>query len=437
MRRLSSLIPLVGFLVAPLLSSSCGGPRETVDSTTSLSTQQLTSAALQQAVNAFSDCLLISVAATCDQIDRAIPKSSMYRRTLIWRLRTAQICFRAQHESNALIALMQLWYYTAAINVRVHSTEVKAQLGTHQPLVASMTGDWLQQAENLALRSLPADAFARVKSDIEKSAAGGEIFSATSATDEAVFSQLMSTSRLEKIIAIPLSPFDPFSGVNQGAEAITRLSVTADRAVDLAEVYPQVIEWRLRLVALDIQELESVQSVVSNLNDLTAVAKALPVHMREQATLLLEHSIPAQVEAQRTLTGVRDASAALQGAMNSTQAAITSLDQLVARLTPAADPKATPRDPANAAPPFKITDYTVALNALASATTEVHATLTDLQQPAFSGRVAELTTTAVDHAHRAAHDTIDHLMWRMGQLIAFAGLCVAGLLVLAKWRRKA
>ena len=436
MRRLSSLIPVVGLMVAPLLMSSCGGPRESVVSTTSTSTQQLTPQALQQAVKAYGDRLLVRVATSCDQIDLAIPNPTIYRKTLTWRLRTAQMCFRAQHESNALVALMQLWYFVSATNVRANSKEAEALLVAHVSLATSMTADMQQQAEGLAQRSLPADAFARVKSDIEKSSSNGTIFSATSVTDEAVFDQLLSTSRLEKLIAIPLSPFDPFSGVNQGAQAVTSLSVTADRAVDLAEIYPQVIEWRLRLVALDIQELESVQSIVTNLNELTTLAKTLPVQMREQAGILLEQSGPMQVEAQRTLAGVRDAGTALQGAMTSTQAAITSLDTFVASLTPPADPHAKPVDPTTAPPPFKITDYTAALNALDSATKELHATLTDLQQPAFSGRVAELTTTAVDHAQAAANTTIDHLSWRIGQLIAFAALCAAALSIIVRWRRK-
>ena len=438
-RSLRRLKPIVTVVVAPLLllSTSCGSPRETIESTTSTSSQQLTAKALQQAVEAFSDRLVIRVSTTGDHLDQAMPTSKIKRRTLIWRLRTAQVAFKAQHRPNALVSLMQLWYFTAASNARSHSQEVQTLLGSHLSIVTDMSTDMQQQAETLAARSLPPDAFARVKEDIDKSSTSGALFSATSATDEAVFDQLLSASRLEKLIAIPLSPFDIFGGVNQGAEAITTLSITANRAVDLAEVYPQVIEWRLRLVALDLEELDAVQQVLANLNELTATARTLPTTLREQAQVLLEQSGPVQQETQRTLIDVRDAGTALQGAMASTQAAITSLDQFVARLTPPlsppADPQAAPVEPT---PPFRITDYTAALTALDSATKELHATLNDLQQPAFSGRVAELTTTAVDHAQRATSAAIDHLIWRIAQLLAFAALCTALLISLARWRRR-
>ncbi len=435
MRRLKFVVPVLGMMIAPLIITACSS-RETVVSTTSGGTQRLTAQALQQAVDAFADRLVVRIATVGDQVDAAIPASGIYRRTLIWRLRTAQVAFNAQHQSNALVSLMQLWYYTSASNVRAHSPDAQKLLGTHAALATTATEALTNQAEALASRALPPDAFTRVKADIEKSASSGELFSATSATDEAVFDQLLSASRLEKLIAIPLSPFDIFGGVNQGAEAITALSVTANRAVDLAEIYPQVIEWRLRLVALDIQELESVKSVVGNLDRLATTAQNLPVQLREQVGILLEQSGPVQQETQKTLAGVRDAGTALQGAMTSTQAAITSLNQFVATITPPPDPHAKPVDPAAAAPPFRIEDYTAALNALTVATKEIHATLTDLQQPAFSGRVAEATTTAVDHAQRAADLTIDRVTWRIAQLVAFAAACVLLLIIAVRWRRK-
>lgn len=434
MRCLRFVVPVLGLMIAPVLITACGGPRETVVSTTSGSDKQLTAQALQQAVDAYADRLVVRISGVGDQLDAAIPNSVTYRRTLIWRLRTAQVAFNAQHQSNALVSLMQLWYFTAASNVRSHSLEAQKLFGTSAILATAVTESLTHQAETLASRALPADAFARVKADIEKSSSSGELFSATSATDEAVFDQLLSASRIEKIISVPLSAFDIFGGVNQGAEAITALSITANRAVDLAEIYPQVIEWRLRLVALDIQELDSVKSVVENLNTLTATAKTLPVQLREQATILLEQSGPVQQETQKTLAGVRDAGTAVQGAMTSTQAAITSLNQFVVSVAPPRDPNAKPVDPATAPPPFRIEDYTTALNALTVATKEIHATLTDLQQPAFSGRVAEATTTAVDHAQRAADLTLDRITWRIAQLIAFAAACGLVLIVVARWR---
>ena len=437
MRRTALTPALLVLLAAGTLAiSGCGSRAPTVSAVTGEGAQKLEAQSLRRLVDAFGDRLVSRISNTADKLDLVLPDPDEQRRTLNWRLRAAQAAFRAQHESNAMVALIGLWYWTASTDAYTHSPAALNRLKDHAEMVQKVSGTLREDAEGLATRALKPEVFKRIKDDIDKSAASGDLFSADAVENVALMDQLLSVTRLESLLSIPLSVFESFGSVSQGAEAVGKLAVTADRAVDLGEKYPQILEWRLRLLLLSLEQAQTTRSVVGNLDRLTKLAEDLPTKLREEVATLLKDSTPAQQEAQRTLKEVREAGVAMSEAMKSTDAAIARLDSFIAGLmkpdAPAAGGGAGTAKPTekteakSAAEPFRVTDYTAAFIALTASAKELRATIADLQQPALGGRAKE-----------AADAAVDHLMWRVAQAIVLAFVCGLILIVVARWKRKA
>lgn len=419
---------IVSTLVLSLCA--CGGPTRTMTTSVAGETpakgkpQLLDAVVLRRAVDAFGDRVVFRTISVADDLDRSSHDPYILRRTLNWRLRTAQTAFHAQHTPNALVALVELWYWTATTASYLESEKVRQELGERaKPLLEDAIA-MRDEADALGARALPPDVHVRLRDDIMHAAAKRELFAADSVESAAVLDQFLSATRLEKILAIPLSPFEAFGSVSQGTEAMGQLAVTADRAIDLAEKYPQILQWRMNLVALDIENLGVVKRLEGQLTTLNATATTLPVQLREQATILLNDTQSVQATTQKTLQEARAASESMTALMGATQAAIAELDHFIDGLNKPADPKAPPPPPSKPSEPFKITDYTAAAETATVLVKELRGALADLQQP-------ELTTKA----QAAADATIDRLTMRALLLIgvAFTGGLI--LILVARWRR--
>ena len=304
MRRLL-LIPVFGLLVA------CGGPRQVVQTTSSNDVKPIVAEDLRRAIDGFGERILIRTVNLADAIDAQASSSQLKRRTLTWRLRTADKVFSAQHQANNLIALIELWVWTAMVDHTIQANEMTASLGALAPRAREVSTQLRSEAANLATRALPPELVARLKTDIDQAVENGDLFTANAAEQQALFDQFLSASRLEGLLKLPLAPFNAFGGVSQGAEAVGKLAITADRAVDVLEKYPQTLQWRMHLIALDLEELDTTRAVVANLRSLNETAKALPQTLREQAEVLLNASELPQLTAQKTLQEVRLASNSL------------------------------------------------------------------------------------------------------------------------------
>ena len=433
MRRLllvSALALLAACAQRDQISTTTGA-----DNGSGTGTQRLKVDVLRRGVDALADRIVARCAAVADDLDHTTNDNRVHRSLLQWRLRAAEVAFDAQHQPNTLVALSGLWFWTTSIDLHLHTTEMAAQMGEAAPNAREVSASLRGEAENLASRALEPKAFAALKADLEQAAANGDLFAADATQQAAVMERLLSATRLESLLSIPLSPFEAFSGVSQGAEAVGRMAVTADRAVDLAQRYPQLLQWRLRLVALDIEDLQTTKGVVADLHTLSETAQRLPLSLREQATGLLNDSTPFQLTAQQTLTDVRDAGIAMTSAMRATDDAIGRLDGFISGLTspaPASATSAAVAAPGDKPDVFHINDYTAAFTAAEAMAHEVHATLTDLSQPALAGRAKEAAV-----ATRGELDAVvDHAAWRAIQVLFVGGVIGAVLILLARRGKK-
>lgn len=369
------------------------------------------------ALASLSDQLQHSVGAISHDLEERIPTDATRKTTLLWRIRTFEICARARSRENAMSGLIELWFWTM-VNKRHYQTgSGKDKFGVSQEMVITRAADIEAIAERMVRRAVPPERYEALKAKLEEAASQGEAYLSGDSSKSDPLGSILEATKLSNLLAITLSPFDAFSGVKTGADAAARMAVTADRAVNLLVDYPELLSWHMQAAILEIQAQDTPQTLIAELKrtnasieSLVVIARDLPEKIRTEGVALLDQSRPAQADVRETLKALNEAAVSLEK-LN------TGILQLITTCTPA------PKDPAATATPgrpFDIREYTTALNATATTARDLQATLQAtkglIESPTLPAHLAE-----ADHTLQNLIATI--ALWTMA-VILLATICV-------------
>lgn len=460
------ILPLVSALVLILSTASCASQRDAdvqVGKVTAGAQANASAEALKGALDQFLDRIRTLTTNSSVRIQSHKPDNNVRRACLMWQLHVHEVCLDTAYRKNLMVALIQTWYWTVSIDRFATVGRGHDLFGEHQQEVLATTGGLAREGEALAARFIEPKAFAAIKADIDSAAGSGDLFTASSASRNDAMDKFLSVTRLEGLFNLVLSPFDFMSGVGKSSEDLSR---TADRAVVMAERYPQLIALHMQMAALDVQEQEApakafadFHTIAQTSEQLGQTVRDLPAQLRSEAQKLLEASGPAQADARVTLDKVRDAGLALEKAASAIDQGVKSLDTFVAHAT-AKDPDAKPDAPPS--PPFDIKDYAAAAVAIESLAKELRATIADLERTISDAGVNGKLTALIDGRLAVARSEselllararseadqlvakaqgdgarlIDHLAWRGAQLIALAAALALIILVVSRRLRK-
>ncbi len=416
-------------LVAALfLAGGCAGNRESVSVTGTTTATSSTSASPlppEQVASGLDDLTLRireRINAGSDRIDDGAD-NDIRRRTLRFRMRTSEITWRAVQNPNHLAGLIELWLWMAVVDEYAKSEQLAAALKDRAPVIRELGTNLRSDVEALASKALPAKGFASIKADIDKAAANGELLSASPQREQAIIGDLLEVTRLQGVLGLALSPFEALKGIGTGGDSMAAMTVTANRAVDLMERYPEIIAWNLRLAVIDMEEQDTAREARAALQQSVKLIDEMPARVRSEVQTILASSDPALKEAQTTLRELATTSAALtelSASLQQTAAAVKSL-------YPDPDPPGTPAKPPGR--PFDIREYTAIVQAAESTLKEARATIdaaTDKGLPAADAAAGRFEAAA------------DRVLVKAGVLLGFAGLIAAGLIVLHhRLRRRA
>jgi len=381
---------------------------------------------LTPALVALSEQIQLQVNQSSRVLEDLFPNNTVRRQTLNWRLRIADICRQARARDNAMAGLIELWYWTLVNENFFTNGSAKDQFGEHQSLVIERAAKLVATAEHIVRRAVPPDRFDELKRTVLASAAQGEAYLAGNSNDINPIGNLLEVTRLEGVLNLALSPFNAFDGVKEGGDAVARLSVTADRAVDLLGEYPQILNWHMQIAALELQGQDSIQVLLTEIKRTNtsieaalALMRELPAQVRTEGVALLDQSRPAQADVRETLHSLTEAAIALER-LN------TGVNQLIERCTPA---ETSPTETTTEGRPFDIREYTAALNATALAARDLQQTITTTGQliasPAIPDRLAE--------ADRAANRLITSIgIWCLAIIVALTASIIVAVRVLRK-----
>jgi hypothetical protein len=454
---------------ACLLLTGCGSDRATVANANAEPTDtrprpddKQNAEALQRALAQHLDRIRTVVTNTALHIQAQHPDNRVRRACLQWQIRTSEVCLDQAYQRNLMVATVQTWYWTVAIERFFSVGQGKEMFGPHQPDVIATAVGLHQESEALAGRFLPAAVAAALKQEIETAAGNGDLFTATSKDRNNAIDQVLGATRLQSLFNLVLTPFDVIGSVSRGANSLEDMTRTADRAVVLAERYPQIIAWHLQMAAIEIEEQEAVAQALKDVHALTVTSQQLgdtvrdlPAQVRKETQTLLDHSGPAQAEARTTLASVEKASTSLGQTATAIDDAIKSLDTFVAHAS-AKDPNAP--KPTTPAPPFRIEDYTAAAVAAESLVREIHATIDTLDDTLYDNELRDELGAMLDQRLAAARtesealltqartqadqllvtakhdatDLTDHIAWRIAQLLALAAILTIAVTVVLR-----
>jgi hypothetical protein len=324
---------------------------------------------------------------------------------------------------NHLAGLIELWLWMAAVDEYAKTPYLREVGGDRVNLLQEMAGQLHSNVETFAQKALPTKGFASIKVDIDKAAANGELVSATPKREQAIIGDLLEVTRLQNVLGYALSPFEALKGIGTGGDSMAQMTVTANRAVDLMERYPELIAWNLRLAVIDMEEQDSAREARAALQQSLKLIEEMPARIRAEIQTILASSDPALKEAQATLRDLTAATAALTSLSGSLQQTVAAVHSLY----PEPDPPGTPPKPARR--PFDIREYTAAVEAAATTLKEARSA------------IETATTKGVPAAEAAAarfEAAADRVLWRIGGLLTLAALLAAGVLALHhRLRRRA
>lgn len=401
-------------IAALLVCGGCASKDEIrVTGTASPSEQRLQPNEIAQAFDRLADRVRNQIAQVCDSIDDTPGMTNLEKRiTLSWRLRTVDATLRAKSRTNSVVGLLDLWFYTLSIEAYLTNNENAKLRSAQFPQALEVAHRLRVDAETLVARVVPEKQFPALREQMVTAAGKGELMTTSNEQQQAILGKVLDSTMLEGVFSIVLSPFDLMKGVGTGGDAMAQLVVSANRAIDLAEVYPQLLAWQMRMAVVETEEQDTARTVREELRRVGKTVEEMPTRLRSEMSALLEQTQPAQVTAQATLRELAAASAALEKAATATSGVVKDI-QVLAKPAGPPDPNARP---------FDIREYTAALQAAEATAKEARAVLESAAAPQ--------SKAALDAAVQRVEAAGDRLLWRATWLLGGATAAGAGLILL-------
>ncbi len=438
------------------LCSSCGIvrppqviPRE--------ATSSFTEQKLRERVRGFANFF----ATTVDQTSRSIAANSadrnIQRQALIWRIETVSFCRESARLEPPQVAFFDLWLLTEQMHHRfVHSSE-----GIPEPFRQELEDAAIslnQRIEDLGRSFLKDSQFEEAERFIQEEVARNPGHTTVGDITRTSLSHLGPSSQRSWLTKFKLPSISPFSGIDEGARAIREFTVVADRFAHIAEAYPEQLTWQAELLLLDLEErattqtwTRSVETIAQSFQSLAEQWNRLPGELRG----ILAEAESSQASLQPTLRQLETASIAATATLQEARALGQELQQVSTQVTEAGiaweatarafglgneeatseAPDSAPASPEEASSSFDIREYGSSAEQVSRAARELRALVEDVRELAVAPELQALDERAqatVQQTRQEAEDVVDHIAWRVIQLL---GVSVVAALVY-RWLRK-
>lgn len=438
--RALALVTLI--LVFPACTDDRAGTAIAAASSTVTSKAQ--AEALHSSLRQYLDRMRTLVSNTAIRIQAKRPDNKVRRVCLLWQIQTNEVCLDIVNRGNTMVALVQTWYWTVAMERFISVGEGQDLFGEHQEMARATAMNLRQECETFAARFLDPKPYEALKADIDSTAGKGELFTSTSQQRNDTLDRILSATRIESLFNIVLSPFDAMSGVGKTGDSLEEMTRVANRAVLLAERYPQLIGLNLQMAAIEMQEqeapakaFEDFHSMARTGEQLSETLRAMPEKLRQETQALLAQSGPAQADARATLDKVHEAGLALEKAASAIDQGLKSLDTFVAHAAALGhDAQAGAQSTDKPSPPFDIKDYATTAAAVESLAKELRATIADLERglgdAGVNGRLTALIDGRLATARTESERLLEHARNDAGMLLAQTRTQVDQLLIQAR-----
>lgn len=403
-----------------------------------------------------------AVGAAADEINRRTTRASVREATEEWRRRVPRKNDELIGQTDPLRGLLGAWTYAIRHRLYLSEGEGRELFGPDQPLAIDTAREIESHIAEIARLYLPDDIFEQQESEVREFARERPMVGRFE-DQEYDYQRLQRAGigAVTSLAALPFAPIRTVGRVPQTADSIRDFTITADRIADILERFPLRTRQELDILFEENERLAitvaSFERLTESSERLATTAEVLPAEVRELVAETLAQLDEAQPELQRTMNEAQALAAELRGTTAELRGAIEEGTKLTSELAGAGTAwegtaaelgltieKATElinlldkdKDPAaEPGEPFRIEDYRQTALALGDTIAEVRRLLENLQHFAASDdlvtqleRVTSDARTVVNHSTEQATEVINHLAWRIAQLMLLAFVLLAALL---------
>lgn len=319
---------------------------------------------LQQESLRLGNRFIVSVRAAADRITSDPTPREINRRALLWKLQMVPLVQRAATLSNAQESWVALYMLAMAQRKYLVEGEGAELFAEHQHFAIDaarrVEADALQVGETF-LSKKQLQAIRWQLEDLTWRYPIRGLFLPETMVQASQASE--AGGAFDWVIGIPLSPFRALEGVDTGAQAIREFNTTAQQFAEIVSHLPEVLRWESELLLYDIEDRETVQSIVGSLGvvassaeRLSEAAARLPADARAEAERFVATLDAKQGALQKTVADARAGLGDLDAALAKANDLAQQLDRVGATWHGVAT---TIRGPDDGTPsrPFDITEY--------------------------------------------------------------------------------
>jgi len=395
---------------------------------------QISQEELRKALDNFEEYAASVVKEVADEIDELEPGVRTQKTNLLQRARLRQGFSTMVEQKDPIIALIETWGLCVRYRKYLEVGEGSKLYGKYQDKAVAGAGRIEERIEEIGREFLKEDVFLETRTQVQNFARQHPITGTYS--DIIVFateSKPGQPSAFEDVLSIPMSPFTAIKGVDRTATEISQARVSLDHISDIVKNLPESARWQLLLLLLEMEEVESVKTVLASMTKLsdssvrlTDSAEKLPEQLRQQFSILLEDIDEKQENLQTTLEKAEKTSASFEQAMVQADKVAVSLQSTVKDVNQAAtawekaanatgealaeiNTMRTPRKDPAPKTPFNIKDYRDTAEAMNTTVSELRNLIAEVRE--FTGS-DDLAKSSI-----AAKQWVNYLTWRIVLLV--------------------
>ena len=308
-------------ILGPLFFTGCGrSAHTTLSGKSAPKATEMSQEDLRVALDDFEDYEVSTIKQTCDKLDELMPTVRIQKINLLHRARMKQAFSTMVAHGDQVGAFIETWGLSIRYTGYLREGEGKGIYGENQSIAVDGAVKIQSTIELVGKKLLKEDVLQTTRKQLIDFATLNPIKGTFSNT--IVFAAAVKPgepSPFDEIFNIPMSPFKAMGGVDRTATSIHEVHNSIDRFSGVAEGLPESTRWQLLLLALDIQDIESVKSFSENMSKisdssvkLVDVAEKLPERIREQTSILAQEIDSRQANLQVTLEKAEKTVASLE-----------------------------------------------------------------------------------------------------------------------------
>ncbi|MHC4287420.1 MAG: hypothetical protein ACYSSJ_03865 [Planctomycetota bacterium] len=426
-----------------VLSGCGGGTKRTIGGRQAPKKGQISKVELRDELDRFEFLFISQMKRVADDINAADGTRRARRTNTRMQTRTIEALHAMTTSDDPVIAFLDTWALLMRLELYYNGGPGSSIHGDQQHLAIEFVEKVLEYIERVGHLFLNDEQFEELKRGVYRFAVQNPIDGRYSnlivfATQE----RKEEVGVLMKTLSIPMAPIRAMEGVDNTATAILRVRDSIERFNDVAEQMPESMRWQMSILVDDFEESEMAQSFLKSVDDfsessnrLVEVLDTMPEQMRTELLTVLEESDQSQQQLQTTLQTAAEAAGRVEKMfteLNTTSQALNvtaqqandaaiawreasdSIQELVGMF------KGKPRDQ-NAPPGFGMRDFDNMLLNAGQTADKVGAAVAQIQQ-----------TVDATEMQGELRSLVDHVMWRLFELVLAVVILVFGGRVLIK-----